>query len=310
MSQYLIRRRAFLQSLSTSAGVLLARRNGLAASQAPDFEKIFKDIRANLLEMVNEERAVAKLPVLARDELAEQVATAHAVDMATADFASHWGRNGLKPYQRYSFAGGTHATQENVSAADNTWSTKVADLKQDTAYLHVRLYQEQPPNDGHRRTILAPQHTHVGFGLAIEKLRLRLVELFVAKYVDVKSLERTAKPGAQILFEGRMLHSEYRLTFVEVFYETLPKPPALSWLQEARSYSLPDESRVLRPKLELPLIYADKTPGIIDVMPDGSFVAPVTLFNPEPGIYTIVAWIKHGKTEKAFPATEVCIRAE
>jgi len=51
---------------------------------------------------------------------------------------------GLKPYHRYSFAGGYHATQENVSASDNTWSMRLADLKQDTSYLHVRLYQESP----------------------------------------------------------------------------------------------------------------------------------------------------------------------
>jgi len=73
---------------------------------------------------------------------------------------------------------------------------------------------------------------------------------------------------------------------------------------------LPDESRVLRPKLAPPLFYADKTAGVIDVMPDGRFIAPLTLFNPQPGIYTIVAWIKRRRTEKAFPATEVCIRAD
>ncbi len=310
MSKCLIRRRAFLESLSASAGVVLLGRSRLAASQAPDLEKLFKEIRANLLDMVNEERAVAKLPLLARDELAERVATSHAIDMATADFASHWGRNGFKPYQRYSFAGGTHATQENVSAADNTWSTKVADLKQDTAYLHVRLYQEQPPNDGHRQAILAPQHTHVGFGLAIEKLRLRMVELFVANYVDVKPLSRTAKPGAQLTFAGKMLKPEYLFNSLEVFYEPLPQPPELSWLNEPRGYSLPDESRVLRPKLPPPFVYADKGEGVVKVEMDGSFSAPVTLYHPQPGIYTIVTWIKRQKWDKAFRATEVCVRAE
>jgi uncharacterized protein YkwD len=173
-------RRAFLKSASASLGVALL---DPLSSSSGDLEKTFAEIRANLLEMVNEERAVAKVSPVAFDELATQVATKHAVDMASGEFASHWGRDGLKPYHRYSFAGGTHATQENVSAADNTWSTRLADLKQDTAYLHVRLYQEKPPYDGHRRAILAPQHTHVGFGLAVEHLRLRLVELFVAKHV-------------------------------------------------------------------------------------------------------------------------------
>jgi uncharacterized protein YkwD len=102
-------RRGFLQSASASLGVTLFDRQ-------TDLETTFAEIRANLLEMVNEEREVAKLNPLLVDELATQVATKHAQEMAVEDFASHWGRDGRKPYHRYSFAGGTQATQENVSA--------------------------------------------------------------------------------------------------------------------------------------------------------------------------------------------------
>jgi hypothetical protein len=224
----------------------------------------FEELQKNLLEMVNEERAVAKVPELAIDDLATQVATNHAREMALEEFASHWNRNGLKPYHRYSFAGGTHATQENISAADNTWSNKMTDLKQDTAYLHLRLYQEKPPNDWHRKAILAPHHTHVGFGIALEKLRLRVVELFVAKYVDVKALERVAKPGDKIFLSAKMLHPDYILYYIEVCYEPLPKPPELSWLREPRSYGLPETGKVLRPKLRAPQRYADGTNGVIE----------------------------------------------
>ena len=129
-------RRGFLQSASASLGVTLLDRSLL---NAEDLENTFKEIRANLLEMINEERAVAKVQPVVIDELATQVATQHAVEMAVDDYISHWGRDGRKPYHRYSFAGGSEATQENVSAADNTWSMKVSDLKQDAAYLHVRL---------------------------------------------------------------------------------------------------------------------------------------------------------------------------
>jgi uncharacterized protein YkwD len=299
-----VSRRAFLQSAS---GVTFLP---FATSQKQDLEKTFTEIRANLLEMVNEERAVAKVPEVAMDELATQVATAHAIDMATGEFASHWGRDGLKAYHRYSFAGGTDATQENVSAADNTWSINLRDLKQDTAYLHVRLYQEKPPHDGHRRTILAPQHTHVGFGLAVEHLRLRLVELFVARYVQVGPMTRTAKPGSQITFKGRMLNREHVLNHVEVFYEPVPKAPELSWLREPRPYAFPKVVKVLRPKLPPPYMYTDRNSGVVDVSLDGSFSAPVRLFKDKPGIYTIVAWIKSSREAKAFPATEVCIRTD
>ncbi len=260
--------------------------------------------------MVNEERAVAKVQELKADELATRIATNHATEMAMQEFVSHWGRDGLKPYHRYSFAGGTDSTQENVSAADNTWSNKLSDLKQDTSYLHLRMYQETPPNDGHRKTILAPQHTHVGFGIALNKLHLRIVELFVARYVEVKPVARVMKPGANFLFAARMLKREHILNHVEVFYEPLPKPPELSWLSEQRSYALPDHSRNLRPKVQPPYTYADRTRGEVDMQLDGSFRVPVTLFHDKPGIYTIVAWVKRKSSEKAFPATEVCVRAE
>ena len=303
-------RRSFLKTGLSFLGVGLCNQNPPLFIQLQDLDKKIEHIRRNLLQLVNEERALEKVQVLEFDDLATRVATQHAVDMATGEFASHWGRDGLKPYQRYSLAGGLHATQENVSAADNTWSLKLEDLIQDTSYLHVRLYNETPPNDGHRKAILAPQHTHVGFGIAIDRLRLRMVQLFVAKYVDITSQRQTARPGENFVFSGRLLNSSHLLNSVETFYEPLPKPPEMSWLREARSYSLPSESIRLRPKLTLPVIYADGKPGVIVVKGDGSFAVPITLFKSTPGIYTIVVWVKRSSAERAFPATAMCIRAE
>lgn len=296
-----------MQSAGASLGAALLNRQSLAAE---DLEKTFNDIRATLLEMVNEERAVAKLNELAIDDLATQVATKHAQEMATDGFTCHWGRDGRKPYQRYSFAGGTAATMENVAAADSTWSMKIQDLKQDASYLHVRLYQEQPPHDGHRRAILAPQHTHVGFGIAVDDLRLRVVELFVAKYVKVDPIRRRAKPGERLTFTAKLPKEGYDLNHVEVFYEPLPAPPELSWLRESRSYSLPNESRMLRPKVPPPYMYADREPGVVEMSLAGRFTTPINLYRKEPGIYTVVAWIRSNSgSQKPFPATEVCIEA-
>ena len=300
-------RRGFLQSAGVSLGVALLERPSLAED---DLEKTFNQIRANLLEMVNEERAVEKLNALAIDDLATQVATTHAQEMAVDGYTSHWGRDGRKPYQRYSFAGGTHATQENVAAADSTWSMRDRDLKQDSSYLHVRLYQEQPPHDGHRRAILAPQHTHVGFGIAVDDLRLRVVEMFVAKYVKVEPIARKAKPGDRLTFAAKMPKEGYYLNHIEVFYEPLPERPELSWLQGSRSYSLPSESLILRPKVPPPYMYADRKPGVVEMSSAGRFTAEINLFKKEPGIYTIVSWLKRNDgTQKPFPATEVCIEA-
>lgn len=301
----MVSRRNFLQSAGASFGVTLLNR----PASANDFEQTVKEIRANLLKMVNEEREVEEVQPVELDELANQVATNHAAEMARIDFASHWGANGFKAYHRYSFAGGTEATQENVSAANNTWSSRPRDLKQDTAYLHVRLYQEKPPYDGHRKTILAPQHTHVGFGIALQDLRLRLVELFVARYLSVKPVPREAKPGAEITIAAKIIQRGYELSQVEVFYEPIPVAPELAWLRSTGSYALPKESIVLRPRVPPPLRYSDGQQGVIEIGIDGSFRAPVRLFKKKPGIYTVVAWIRKGNMKNAFPATEMCIKA-
>jgi hypothetical protein len=300
-------RRDFLQSASIGFGVMVLDRISLP----DDLENTIKEIRANILEMINEERVVEKVRPVAFDELATEVATRHAWDMIKGEFTSHWGRDGLKPYHRYSFAGGTGATAENVSSADSTWSMKSKDLKQDTAYLHLRLYQEKPPNDGHRQTVLARQYTHVGLGIVVHELRLRLVELFVSRYVDVRPGVREAKPGANVTFAGRV-PGNYELSQVEVYYEPLPEAPDPGWLRASRSYSLPKESRILRPILTPPLLYADGAKGVVDISADGTFRAPVKLYKKDPGIYTIVAWIRatrSDRSEKAFPATAVCVKA-
>lgn len=299
-----VSRRDFLQSSSTAFGVTLFDR----VSSPDDLENTIKEIRGNILEMINEERAVEKVPPVELDDLATEVATRHAWDLMKGEFTSHWGRDGLKPYHRYSFAGGTDATAENVSSADNTWSMKPKDLKQDTAYLHLRLYQEKPPYDGHRKTVLLPRHTHVGLGIVAYQQRLRLVELFVSRYVAVKPIVREAKPGANLPFAGKLRRS-YELNHIEVYYEPLPEVPDLDWLRASRSYSLPKESQILRPKITPPLVYADGVSGVIDMLEDGVFKVPVKLYKKTPGIYTIVAWIRASRSEPSFPATAVCIKA-
>ena len=83
--------------------------------------------RAQLLDLANSERTLAGAARLELDDLACKVANEHALDMVKGDFLSHWGSDGLKPYHRYSFAGGSDASEENVSAAANIASRRVSE---------------------------------------------------------------------------------------------------------------------------------------------------------------------------------------
>ena len=51
-----------------------------------------------------------------------------------------------------------------------------------------------------------------------------------------------------ILSEG-VKGLDYVLSYLEVYFELLLTIPDLDWLREARSYSLPNESKVLMPRL-------------------------------------------------------------
>ena len=260
-----------------------------------------------LLQLLNEQRRRYGLNSLELDPLACRVAAEHARDMATGHFISHWGRDGRKPYQRYSFAGGTDALQENAASADNIQSLAVPGVLSELRERHESMLAEVPPHDGHRKTILDPYHTHVGFGIALSGRSLRLDELYLARYVRLAPFTKVGKPKSKVTLEGRLLNSEHFLNQVDVYYEPLPTPPSFEWLNTPRSVGLPDEHKTLRPKVPPGTRYTDGSLGDFDWNSEGKFKVRVKLFRDEPGIYTALFWVRRMPTDKGFPGAEVCI---
>src|SRR5256886_8160250 len=157
-----IGRRRFLRQASLSMLALpvsMIARHGIR-TKVPLDENL-GPLQSQLLALVNEERTAAGLTVLKLDELACTVAGQHAIDMAEHAFLSHWGRDGRKPYQRYSFAGGTDAIEENDGAIDHGAPIDAEEITPDLILMHNSMHDEAPPNDGHRKTLLGTQHTHV-----------------------------------------------------------------------------------------------------------------------------------------------------
>ena len=305
-----ISRRSFLKSAAPfGLGFLRVARGQTPVERGQFSEDDVPQAREQLLAMVNEERSQAGLSKLQIDDLACKVAREHALDMAKGEFLSHWGSDGLKPYHRYSFAGGTDAVQENASSADDIWSLTPTGVLKDLHDMHLSMLNEKPPNDGHRRTILFPVHTHVGFGIALQGFHLRLAELYVAKYVRVDSIPQRAKPKQSVLFSGRVLNPENVLAGVDVYYEPLPTPPKIEWLRVARSYGMPDERESFQPRLPAGLHYTDGTQGEIEMLAGGNFRLRISL-SKIPGINTIMVWVSKGETGVPFPASQICVLVE
>ena len=273
---------------------------------APEFPAMAK----HLLNQVNIERAEAGVRPLKLDSLACTVAEKHATEMARNNFLSHWGLDGRKPYHRYSFAGGVEAIQENDSALNTSTPIASAEVPIHLMSMHRSMHDEVAPDDGHRKAILNPVHTHVGFGYADYGFCVRLCELYVARYVAIDPYTVTASPRGRIVLSGRLQDPTYSLDSIDVFYEPLPSPPDRAWLNIPRPYGLPDERETLLPKLPSNRFYENGSKGSIELHGRGRFQAPILLSRKEPGIYTAVVWIARSAKEAPFPATQVCVRAE
>lgn len=304
-----LNRRAFLKGAASFTALLPAVARAQFVAHGRFSPEDLPLARERLLNMVNDERRSHGLSSLQLDQFACEVGDRHAKEMVEEQYLSHWGRDGSKPYHRYSFAGGTDAISENVSSNEGTVTmTRVAAI--DTLiYMHQTMIDETPPDDGHRRTILLPYHTHVGFGIAVREHSVRLDEIFVARYTNIDPVVRQAAPGANIRFSGRLLTHGYELKAIDIYYEPLPARMPLEWLRTRRSYGLPDTFKRLLPRLSDDLVYLDGTRGVIERGSKGTFRTRITLFK-EPGINTIVVWLREPKNAATFPATQVCIRAE
>lgn len=301
-------RRTFITLLA-----LLRSQTGGQTDSRPDdgpfSESVLSEIRNELLNLVNTERAVARLAPLKNDVLANEVAQKHAIEMAAGRFLSHWGRDGLKPYHRYSFAGGSDFVAENVSAFDNTLSFNPDVLRRDLTYMHMRMYSETPPDDGHRRNILTPEHTHVGFGAALAAGNLRLVENYVTRYVTITPVERRIQRNSKILIQGQLINKRDRIGLVEVFFEPIPKPVDLHWLNQTRQCGFPDDYVQFRVRLPDGVYYADGTRGSVEVLDSGRFRLALNPFKGEPGIYTVVVAVGRSGETKLFSTTAICLRS-
>jgi uncharacterized protein YkwD len=307
-----INRRQFLQTGTAFGLTLPAVVRGQTIIERGHFDDQQLPLaREQLLKMVNAERAAQGLNQLLLDDLACQVANGHARDMAQGRFLNHLGTDGLKPYYRYCFAGGIDAVRENASAAEDIQSVSPLRVLNDLHDMHQSMIDEVPPNDGHRQTIIFPFLTHVGFGIALNNRSLRLDELYLARYLQIDSFPRKVKPKSTVVLTGRHLTKTHFLHGVDVCFEPLPAPLSVEWLRaNPHSISLPPAYIHLRPKAPAGTTYVDGGRGDFDWDHSGRFRVRAGLSKDEPGIYTLVFWIRRTPQDKGFPGAQVCMIAE
>ena len=190
--------------------------------------------KAYMLELINIERSAAGLgPVVQGDNPAAQI---HADSMLGGCYSSHWGHDGLKPYMRYSLAGGYQSNAENVSGSNyciKSWENYVGTPLERDIQESMDGFMQSP---GHRDNILDPHHAAVNLGLAWDDYNMKVVQHFEYGYVVFEEIP--AIRSGILSFSGTALNEAgFRSANdlrVQIHYD--PPPHNLTTGQVARTY--------------------------------------------------------------------------
>ncbi len=266
-------------------------------------------LRLRLVEAINADRGAAGVKPVSYSSELSRAGDAHCAEMLREGYMSHWNLAGWKPYVRYSQAGIRDSTSENLwSIRQPNFGSSAEEVWAGIHEGHRRFMAEQPPNDGHRKSILDPRHQTVGIGIAHGPAGLRMMELFAARAAELESLPARARLRDDLAVRGIVRGAGLSLFAIVIYYEPLPIPPSKLALQTSGAYGLPSEEWVERPLLG-DTLYSDGTQGTVLVSANGRFVAPLRFWKNKPGIYTVTVWVREGRG-KAFIGAMTSILVE
>jgi uncharacterized protein YkwD len=181
-----------------------------------------QELRLFMLDLINTDRINNGLePLKLGSHLAAQL---HAAELFRNGFLGHWGLDGLKPYMRYTLAGGTGAEAENVSGSNEP---RIPGLRyaKTTVMDSLRVAQEGlMSSPGHRRNMLDPYHQRVNLGIACDNVSCTVAQQFESVYVNFKSVPSIEGGNLAVLsFSGQLLGG-FVYYQTQVWYDPLPKP--------------------------------------------------------------------------------------
>jgi len=276
-----------------------------------DTDLSIADAKKYMITLINRDRKANGLKEVTGDETAERAGNLHSDEMAKLGYLSHWNILGRKPDQRYCAAGGTGFVMENGhlefsgfssggeeegGAGEFSLDADAKVSKKTIEGIETGFINEQPPNDGHRRNILDPDHTKVGIGLSVAKKgdsqRLACVQEFVHDYGKVEISAQSVNVGDSFVVKGS-LDPGLTLQSVDLFRDELPKPMTLKELEETYSYG-PPEQRITT--------YFPGAPAAVDALSVTSnagrqefscrFDTDKALWKP--GLYYVYVWARPG----------------
>lgn len=205
-----------------------------------------------MVELINRDRQAAGLSPVQWDETAARAAQAHAEEMASYVYLSHWNLAGYGPEHRYFFAGGRDAVRENVYAYYQRSSAGVGIPIQDWKAIVENAQEALMESAGHRDNILQPSHTHVGIGIGYNAAlgEVRIAQEFVDRYVTLEPVAESVRAGQSVEIAGRVLPGASS-PLINLAYEPFPTPMSVADLNKTSEYTPRAEAfHALKPRVE------------------------------------------------------------
>lgn len=259
--------------------------------------------RQYMVALINRDRASFGLPPVELDPVGTAAGQEHSDEMALAKYVSHWDLRGRKPDQRYSEAGGHGAVSENVLVTHDFLGGESYRLapqqlfrKSELQEMEALFFNEQAPEDGHRRNILNPHHNKVGIGLTVTLpgKRVTCTQEFVNEYGYISKLPDQHPRGEAFNVQGE-LPKGVSIYSVDIYRDSTPRPMSPMELKATHSYTMPTEN-VAR---YFPPPYLSKARmNVIETQLGERFSVEV---KPEhdwkPGLYYVVVWVKRADSD-------------
>lgn len=248
--------------------------------------------KAALLHRINAERRAAGVPPLAYSLLAAKTGDDFCLDAALSRSTGHWDLAGRAPYLRFALAGGVDAHAENFASRTQEPGPITEPLGRLLLESHERFMAERPPDDGHRRTVLDPQWTHVGIGAALVGGEFRMTEEYVRQVLEWVEVPDGPVPAGRHAPFAAKLPAGWSVGGVEVSYEPPPSPISRSEAARRGAYGYPAAIRTYRPELSRGLTYADGDRGNFPVR--GGVIRLRVPLTSGPGNYYVHVYAAEG----------------
>jgi uncharacterized protein YkwD len=242
-----------------------------------------------LFDRINRDRAANGVPPVRYEPRGALVGDRFCLEAAVAGSRGHFDLAGRAPYLRWALAGGVDFHAQNAAMYAVSSGRIDRPLVEVMLLMHDAMMAETPPRDGHRRTILDPDHTHVGIGLGAAGGELRMSQEFTAaafEWVEVPAHALAA--GDWAAFRG-LPRPEWEVGQVEIRFEPAPRPLTRGELRRRESYGYPPVARTLRPRLPEAVRYEGGGTGEIEADKYGiSFQFPL---DRGPGHYYVLCLV-------------------